>query len=215
MLRRIVVLVAVVAVAFAGSATAAPAAVVIPPPEGTLSCGLSGTGKFAPAYPSASDDDGSNRTIRFKLKGVLGPCDNRGVTGGKYPITNGKLDFSARLPVGSGCNDLLWFGVPDFTSEERTKLSMTFNGTTDAGKRPKVAKAKTTVFDGSQISQGWQLTSDWFPAERETDPFQDHTATISLIVDNLGELGACAFGGPDLALVTFSAAGGAKVEVAP
>src|SRR4051794_20998704 len=119
------------------------------PPSGTLTCALDGVGTFTPPLLTASNEDGALRRGKFKFKGTLSNCDNSDVSGGKVPITGGKLDFQAVLPEASGCNDLLFFGAPDFTSEEKTKLTIKLTGTTASGKTTKVASLKTTVFDAS------------------------------------------------------------------
>ena len=207
--------VAFAAVAIAATPAGAAPSGGAPPPEGTLTCALDGTGKFTPPLLTASNEDGALRRGRFTFKGTLTNCDNSGVTGGKMPITNGTVDFQAVLPEASGCNDLLFFGAPDFTSEEKTKLTISLKGTTASGKHPKVASLKTTVFDASGVSKGWELSSDSFPSERASAPFPDGDAIVDMILNtaSLQQMGACAFGGPDLAGVTVSSADGATLTI--
>jgi hypothetical protein len=60
----------------------------------------------------------STKGLKIKGNGTLSNCDNSGVTGGKYPITDGLLTLSTTLPAGASCAnvfDLGWqkikFGV--------------------------------------------------------------------------------------------------------
>ncbi len=150
---------AILGVTFAAVAVTAVPAGAAPsggtaPPEGTLTCALDGKGTFKPPLLTASNEDGAIRKGKFKFKGTLTNCDSSGVTGGKAPITDGTVDFQAVLPEESGCNDLLFFGAPDFTSEEKTKLTINLKGTAANGKHTKVASLKTTVFDAERHQQG-------------------------------------------------------------
>jgi len=192
-----------------GLVTAAPAYSRGIPPAGTVRCGLTGSATFSPALPSASNPDGSAKPIKFKLKADIGPCDNGSVTGPH--VTDGTLAFKSTLDEGSGCQDLIDFGAPDVTSNTN-RLQIKWTATAPSGKRSTVGKSKTDMFDAEQINKVWELTSDSFG---DADAFGGESATIDLILDNLGQVGACAFGGPDLASVTFSAAGGANIVVAP
>jgi hypothetical protein len=192
---------------------AAPGASV-EPASGTLTCGVSATGQFSPALPSASNEDGSAGRLKFKLKGVLANCDNSGVTGGKMPITGGTFQFSASLDEGSGCGDISAFDAPDFTSEV-AKLSIKLTGTTPTGKHPKVASlsVRSDGFSNDVIPKGWEIDSDSFPSERASAAFPDASAVFSLIFDaaTLGNAGSCSLGGPDLRQVVFGT--GSTVEI--
>jgi hypothetical protein len=197
------------------AAAPAGASISVPPPMGTISCAITGLASMSPLLPSAANADGSLKPIKFGLKGELSACDSSGVTGGKAPITSGKIQMSGKIDEGASCSDLT-FGPPDFTFNPN-KLQLKWYGTTADGRKTKVASDKTDILFGDIIPKGWEYFSDPFDFSTHDDigPFANESAVIDVILDNLGDAGACALGGNDLGLVKFSAAGGSRITVAP
>ncbi|HTL84686.1 MAG TPA: hypothetical protein VL856_05855 [Acidimicrobiia bacterium] len=215
MIRKLSLLVPLVLAATGLAAAPAGAGTSVPPPMGTVSCAITGQATMSPPLPSAANEDGSLKPIKFKLKGDLSACDSSGVTGGKAPITSGKIQMSGKIDEGASCSDLT-FGPPDFTFNPN-KLQLKWYGTTADGRKTKVASDKSDIFFGDIIPKGWEYTSDTFDFSSHDDigPFADETAVIDVILDNLGDAGACALGGNDLGIVKFSAGGGSRISVSP
>ena len=183
---------------------------MVPPAAGTITCGLTGSGTFKPFYPSASSATGSTVPIKFKLTATIGPCTTVDVTGGKATITGGTVLFQSVIPEGASCADFLG-GTPDFFSNVN-KLTVRF--TSVVGTRHSIVGTNhTDVSGGFQINQGWELDSD--PFVLPLGPFADESATMNLLFTNLGQVGACAFGGPGITGVAFSSASGSTISIAP
>jgi len=193
-----------------GVAPAGAARVVVPPPSGTLTCAVTGNGSFTPADPSASDADGSAVPIKFKLAATFSGCVATGVVGGKAPINGGSLTFSSVIPPGASCADFL-FGTPDFFTNNKLAVKFTsVNGT----RHTIVGQNHTDIANGFQINKGWELDSDDFVLPHGAFGVQE-SATIDPMFTNLSEYGSCAFGGPAITGVAFSAASGSTITVAP
>ena len=194
-----------------GAAPAGAARVIVPPPSGTLTCALTGSGTFTPAYPSASSDTGSTVPIKFKLAATFSGCVTTGVQGGKAPINGGSLAFQSLIPTGASCADFL-LGTPDFFSNPN-KLTVKFtsvNGT----RHTLVGSNHTDVAAGFQVNKGWELDTDDFVMPHGAFGVAE-SATIDLLFTNLNEIGGCAFGGAVITSVGFSAASGATIVIAP
>jgi hypothetical protein len=82
----------------------APAASASTHPTGSTTCFVAGAGTV---NPPLSGSVPSVRPLRSKIKGNLTTCDNSLITGSQYPITNGSIDITAKLPTGSTCFTLL------------------------------------------------------------------------------------------------------------
>ena len=175
-------------------------------PEGVLRCGLTGEMTFKPGIPSASKDPHPKK-IKAKLKADIVDCDGSGVLNAKAPITGGTLQITASLAEDAWCGDLP--SPPDFTSYP-SRVKTRWWTTTDKGKHPTVANNSTVLYDYTDISRGWELYSDTI---EDNKPFAGQTITMSLVFDNLGDVGSCLLGGPDLISVKFSAAAGSTIRV--
>jgi hypothetical protein len=213
--RKLSLFVPLLLAAIGLSAAPASAGTTVPPPMGTITCAITGQATMSPPLPSSANDEGSLKPIKFKLKGELTDCDNSGVTGGKAPITSGKIQMSGKIDEGASCSDLT-FSAPDFTFNPN-KLQLKWYGTTATGRKTKVASDKTDIFFADLIPKGWEYTSDSFDFSNHDDigPFSDESAVIDVILDNLGDAGACVLGGSDLGVAKFSAVGGSKITVSP
>ncbi len=195
--------------AFAARTPAAPIA-------GTLSCGITGTMSFNKPIPNANLNP-ATRTTNVKLTAVIGPCVNKGVTGGAAAITGGTLTMQGKLDVGASCGDLA-FGPPDVTFLPN-KMQAKWTTTTSLGKHPTVGKSKTDIVNTNTTFGDWEYDSDTFVAP---DAFANESSVIDLQIDNAADVRECALGGngPDgnpvnLAAVQFTAAHGSMLTVSP
>jgi hypothetical protein len=176
---------------------------------------MTGSGTFKAPLPSASNEDGSLKKIKFKLIATLSACNAQGVTGGKLPITGGKVQVEATLDPGSSCSGIVDFG-PDLTTNV-AKVTANLTGTSASGGHARVASlhVKSDSFFNDVIPKGWTIETDSFRDVSARDPFPGQSAVPSLVFDqaNLGSIGACALGGDDLATVNFGPAAGSKIEI--
>ncbi len=210
MLRWLGTLGAVVALTI-GMGAAPAGTVIAAPASGTLTCGLTGSGLFMPAYPSASSATGSTVDTKFKVMATFGPCNAAGVTGGKATITGGTLVFQAVIPPGGSCADFLT-GTPDFSTNPN-KLIVKFTSVNGI-RHTLIGSNHTDIWGGFQINKGWELDSDDFVLPH--GPFGvAESATIDLLFTNLDQVGGCAFGGNAISSVGFSTASGATITIAP
>jgi hypothetical protein len=92
--------------------TVSGASATTTPPTGNLNCYPTPTMTFKPALPPAGSPSTKNITVQIK-KASLVNCDSHLVSGGKYAITGGTIDFKARIPKGNDCASVLFGGPID------------------------------------------------------------------------------------------------------
>jgi hypothetical protein len=122
----------------------------------------------------------STKGLKIKGKGTLSNCDNTGVTGGKYPITDGLLTLSATLPAGASCANVFDLGW------QKIKFGVKWQGVNPKnGKLATVATTKLTdptqTFSSSP-SVGFDFVSAAQPAKKA---FEGSTVTLHLVSDQL------------------------------
>ncbi len=180
-----------------------------PQPAGAVACGLTGAMTFKPGIPSAAADPAPGR-VKVKLTAQAVDCVGTDLVNVKAPITGGKVTLTTTIPEESAtCADLP--SPPDLTGMENSRFKVQWQGLNPSGRPMTVANVKTTLWDYTDILRGWQLVSDSLPDEK---PFAGAEIVMDLVFDNLGDVGACLLGGPDLLSVHFSAAGGSRITMA-
>ncbi len=179
---------------------------------------MTGSVKFSPDYPSAANPNGSAGNIRVKIKATLVNCKGAGAAAA---VTGGSLQFSTSLDAGAGCADLL-LGSPGFYNPGKFQVRWT-GGDPLGSKHPTIGISKndaTVGLDSDQaINGGWELDTTFIPGTA----FANQSAALDIVIDNIGVVGACAFGSKDPATgqfvnvteVDFSAKGGSTLTVTP
>jgi hypothetical protein len=150
-----------------------------PPPKiplGTIHCDVSLTDVVKPPITNTA----STKGLKIKGKGTFSNCDNTGVMGGKYPITEGLLTLSATLPGGASCTNVFDLGW------QKIKFGVKWQGVNPKnGKRATVATTKvmdlTQTFSSSP-SVGFDFVSAAQPAKKA---FEGSTVTLHLVSDQL------------------------------
>ena len=149
-------------------------------PTGVISCTLSGgTLSLSPWLTNTA----STATVAMAISGA-GPCDNSGVIGGKAPITDMSITYSATLDTGATCADALPQTVPSSTS-----FQITWQYRKSSNKLKTVA-----VTTGELTALAVGFLGDWgvFLAPDPGGAFADSLIRLEVFFDGVAASSACA-----------------------
>ncbi len=118
-----------------GSTSLPAAAASVPPPSGTITCVVAGTGTIKPPLRNTP----STKKLVIAATASGSSCDNTNVTGGKAPITAATVKFSLTEPeTGYTCSNY-------DLGYDKSKLQVKWQETKANGRRRSVAVNNTKV----------------------------------------------------------------------